>query len=266
MSEAVEKRRVSPRYPSVNLSDAIDLIAKVHASDRTHAVAREAAARNMGFAGLSGRSMSVIGSLLQYGLLQKMPESEVRVSDRAVSILHPDSSNERSQALKDALRDPPLFGELIDRFGDHVPSKDSLRSYLIKRGFQDRALPTIIRCYSESQRFASSSFELGVADEFSDVGKSDSLGMGDVTNVGPFQTGLRAERESARRVSTEGEVSRSARPSTVEIQGTLREDVFTVEEGSVTVVWPKQLSQESFDDISDWFEIILRKMKRAVLI
>ena len=44
----------------------------------------------------------------------------------------------------------------------------------------------------------------------------------------------------------------------------MNQDVFTLEEGDVTIQWPKVLSQESFKDFEDWLELIKRKAKRAV--
>ena len=45
----------------------------------------------------------------------------------------------------------------------------------------------------------------------------------------------------------------------------MKQDTFTLDEGNVTIQWPSQLSETSFDDLSDWLEIMARKMKRAVI-
>lgn len=44
----------------------------------------------------------------------------------------------------------------------------------------------------------------------------------------------------------------------------MNQDVFTLEEGDVTIQWPKTLSNASFQDLEDWLELIKRKAKRAV--
>ena len=43
-----------------------------------------------------------------------------------------------------------------------------------------------------------------------------------------------------------------------------KQDVFTLEEGPVVLQWPASLSPDSFEDLSGWWEIMLRKIKRSV--
>lgn len=42
-----------------------------------------------------------------------------------------------------------------------------------------------------------------------------------------------------------------------------KEDVFTLEEGSVVLQWPERLSDESVQDLEDWIQLIIRKAKRS---
>ena len=44
----------------------------------------------------------------------------------------------------------------------------------------------------------------------------------------------------------------------------MREDVFSLIEGPVTIQWPAALSPDSFQDLSDWFDIVKRKIGRSV--
>jgi hypothetical protein len=44
----------------------------------------------------------------------------------------------------------------------------------------------------------------------------------------------------------------------------VRQDLFSLPEGTVTVSWPASISQESFQDIADWLTILERKIKRSV--
>lgn len=44
----------------------------------------------------------------------------------------------------------------------------------------------------------------------------------------------------------------------------VRQDVFSLAEGTVTIQWPASLSQESFQDLSDWLAIVQRKIGRSV--
>lgn len=44
----------------------------------------------------------------------------------------------------------------------------------------------------------------------------------------------------------------------------MRQDVFSLAEGDVTIQWPASLSQESYVDLADWLDILKRKMARSV--
>jgi hypothetical protein len=45
---------------------------------------------------------------------------------------------------------------------------------------------------------------------------------------------------------------------------TMRQDVFSLAEGTVTIQWPSTLSPDSYQDFSDWLEILKRKIGRVV--
>jgi hypothetical protein len=40
--------------------------------------------------------------------------------------------------------------------------------------------------------------------------------------------------------------------------------VFSLAEGTVTIQWPSTLSPDSYQDFSDWLEILQRKIGRVV--
>jgi len=44
----------------------------------------------------------------------------------------------------------------------------------------------------------------------------------------------------------------------------LRQDVFSVPEGEISIPWPVSLSPESFEDVGDWLDILKRKIGRSV--
>lgn len=44
----------------------------------------------------------------------------------------------------------------------------------------------------------------------------------------------------------------------------LRQDVFSLSEGAVTIQWPTPLSPESIEDLQSWLEILKRKIARSV--
>ncbi|MEM7059309.1 MAG: hypothetical protein AAF557_17125 [Pseudomonadota bacterium] len=247
----VEKRRTSPSYPSVDLRDAIDLVGKVFDADRSYPIDREVAAKNMGFSGLTGRSMSILASLLQYRLLDKLPESQVKVSQTAVDILYPESPLDRSQAIQIAANGPKLFAELNEKFEGHMPSEENLSAFLLRKGFLDRALSPVIRSFVKTMEFVRG--EQAAREET--TGPTSGLEYGQPSDKGVSEISQLVEV---------GALANPGQDNSSTDSSSLRQDVFTVEEGSVTMIWPKKLSAESFEDISDWLEILLRKMKRSI--
>lgn len=155
----MNKRMRSPNYPSMPLDRAIDIIGRMFNDLRTSAVDREVAARSMGYTGVTGHSGKILSNLIQYGLLQKVGKNEVRVSSRAVEILHPDDAASKAKALMDAAFEPELFQELRDRFDEGVLSEAAIRSYLIKKGFTDAALQSAIRAYVDTYRYVEQCLE-----------------------------------------------------------------------------------------------------------
>lgn len=143
-------RSRSPSYPSTPLPEAIDMIKKIHQQERTNAINREVAAKALGYSGISGRSATVLANLAQYGLLERVGKSEIRVSARAVEILYPDDEKSRRTALWEAAQEPELFQKIFQRFTDGHPSRNSLEAFLIKEGFTDAAIPSAIRAFQET--------------------------------------------------------------------------------------------------------------------
>jgi len=147
-------RQRSPSYPSLSLEQAIELVGKLHKANRTSVVSRETAALDMGYAGLTGRSLTVLGSLAQYGLVEKAGKGDIKVTRRAVEILHPIEDAHRAEAIAEAAHSPALFRVLHERFPEGVPSENALRSFLIQQGFNDVALGPAIAAFRETNAFA----------------------------------------------------------------------------------------------------------------
>lgn len=143
----------SPSYPSQPLQRCVDLVSLIFKEDRTNPIDRETAVKHMGYAGLSGSSDKTLATLAQYGLLEKAGTGEVQVSQLAVSILHPDEPEERQEALRNSINSPSLFRQIGERFNDGVPSKAALESWLVREGYQNRAISPITRSYLDSMRY-----------------------------------------------------------------------------------------------------------------
>jgi hypothetical protein len=143
----------SPRYPSLSLVDAIERAKLIFEKERTSPATRVVIARALGYAGISGASAVVIGSLRQYGLLIGHGES-LRLSDLAVALIHaPMSSSEYLAAVRTAAQAPSLFAEIATHFGGNVPSDENLKYFLLKRAFSPEASVVAARAFKETIAF-----------------------------------------------------------------------------------------------------------------
>lgn len=142
--------RQSPGYPNFPLPKAVDLVRKIFAEDRRNSIDREVAAQHLGYSGLSGASDKALGSLGHYGLIEKSGKGQIRVSQIAVDILHPESPEGRRQALNLAAFNPTIFGEIRAHFSDGPPSEGALKSWLMREEFLDRAISPVTKAYLET--------------------------------------------------------------------------------------------------------------------
>jgi hypothetical protein len=147
-------RSNSPGYPNMSLPKAISAARKMFEADRRNPIDRVTAAKHIGYSGQSGASDKALGSLAHYGLTEKTGKGELRVSQLAVDIIHPDPTKpgSESRALWQAGMNPQVFKDLRSRFPDHV-SEDSLRSYLVREGFNNVAIPSVVSAFFENFRF-----------------------------------------------------------------------------------------------------------------
>lgn len=153
MSAQAPKPIRSPAYPNTNLSDAIGYVRKIEAAYRLSQVDREAAAKLIGYSGLSGPANQALASLAQYGLVERAGKGEMRVTARAQAILHPNSEEEKRSSLREAAFDPQLFQELRERWPNITPPEDGVVTYLNRQGFNQSAIKPAARAYLQTLAF-----------------------------------------------------------------------------------------------------------------
>ena len=149
-----QTRIQSPSYPIMSLEEAVGRVGKLYKLYRSSTMDRLDAAKNLGYAGATGPSNMALASLSAYGLLERVGKGEVRVTERARSILHSDSPDELAAALHEAAHSPTLYRELRERFPDIlVPPEDGVTSYLNRKGFNHTAVRPAARAYLQTMRY-----------------------------------------------------------------------------------------------------------------
>jgi len=143
----------SPNYPKINLETAVNKVDLVYKAEHTHPADREVVARDLNYTSLNGASLTTIGALNSYGLLETVGD-QLKVSEDTVTILElPKGHPERITALLRRANAPKLFAELQQEFGDSLPSDVNLRHSLIKRKFLPKGADEAIRVYRETKSF-----------------------------------------------------------------------------------------------------------------
>lgn len=174
-------RTNSPPHPTMSLPKSITAVGKIFSADRRNPVDREVAARHIGYTGKSGASDKALAALTHFGLTDKVGKGSVRVSQLAMDILHPDPTDPhgKERALLEAGMKPQLYKELRAHFPDHV-SEDTLRSYLLRIGFNSTSLPPAMSSYFETLRFLEQSKAFESAGKGGETGEeSDGQGADD---------------------------------------------------------------------------------------
>jgi hypothetical protein len=139
----------SPNCPQLTFQEAAEKGRLLYQREHTHPASKGVVAQSLGYSGLNGRSLSMIGAIRQYGLITG-PGDGMRVSDDAVAYFELPEGDERDAALKRMVFAPNVFAQIHAEFGDNLPSEPNLKHYLIKMGFLPKAAEDVIRVYREN--------------------------------------------------------------------------------------------------------------------
>lgn len=235
----------SPNYPAMSLPAAIEAVRKIYSKYSTHKADPAIIAKAIGYGGLNGASAAALSALKKFGLLEDVGK-ELKVSAFALGILvDPPGSVARAKAIVEASTMPQLFSDLQAEYGLSVPSDEILRSFMLKRGFAQSTVAGPIRTYRETMEFAAQAKALydGSVVQEGQIGEDFPPPQSPPPPATPVAGG--------KRTNTANEIS-------------MRQDVFSIEEGAVTIEWPAQLSVDSLKDIEDWLTIVKRKIARSV--
>jgi hypothetical protein len=137
----------SPNYPAIGLGPAAEHARDVYRSEGRSAVPMEALAQALKHGSLSGPARTKIGSLRQFGLLERISDGRYKLSRTGLELaLHGPSDPEYRAALRQAALNPKLFAELFREYGE--ASETTIKVHLIKDlGFSDDGAKKAARAF-----------------------------------------------------------------------------------------------------------------------
>jgi hypothetical protein len=147
---ARKKTHRSPKYPSMNLGDALVKARMVYDAERRVPTTEAVVMSHMGYqnpnTGPAGRAVS---ALKQYGLLEQQADGLYRISEPCFRYFElPENDPERQKILREAAVGPPIFKELLEQYPDQIPSDATLRSHLIlEKNFNSSVVDDLIRAF-----------------------------------------------------------------------------------------------------------------------
>ncbi|MEQ8769987.1 MAG: hypothetical protein RIB60_05710 [Phycisphaerales bacterium] len=286
----------SKAYPTADLAACVEHAQQIWDEHERKQLTLEEATQALGYKGVSGPSRSKISAMKQYGLLDEGAGNAVKLSKRAIDILHkPAGDPARAAALRDAVHDVEIFKRLLASHAD--ASVGAVSSHLLTEdGFTKVGADRAAKSFLESIKFAG----IGNGDTLSGSNgdKDESVpGEGDwvqwtsqgvaqfaaprlvkgFSEDGQFafvegtQTGI-PMGELTKELPPSPEVRPPPNPFASAGQGQAetppagsKQDVFTLDSGeSVTARWPDSITPDDFTDIKEWFKILERKIGRSV--
>lgn len=244
----IAKQRVrSPRYPAVSLPEAERMVNEVFQKDGMNPVDRESAVQHIGYSSLNGASATALASLKQYGLINDAGKGMLQVTALALDLIEPESDVGRADALNIAAFNPDLFASLKERFPEKIPSESNLRAHLLRQEFTSAAVKVVVPAYLETCEYLSqhavserSGLEDDVVEESPEISSKEppTMDQNTITSVPPAPTN---------RVIPVGD----------------KRMIFDAIEGEVAFTYPDNLSEDSIEDLEEWFALVVKRLRRA---
>lgn len=290
----------SPPFPFISLEKAIERAREFEAEYKKSAGRTANVLGVWGYTPKSSGGLQTIGALKAFGLVEDEgsgPDRKIKLTELALRILKDERPGKREEAIKDAALKPKAISEHWARWQHGRPPDVECRSELtLERGFTEDAAKRFIQVYDDTIRFSGVETSDKVADKLlAELDRMDSPKVGDFVQWQPggvlqFQEPRRvtAISETGDFVMVEGsatglpinEVSivpgkdtrSEPKTGTMVFSGNevkaavpnVRQDVWNLDEGAVTLQYPAKMSAASFEDFEAWINLQIKKIKRGI--
>ena len=253
MSENIDKapgrRDRSPPFPSLPLGVALARL------DSFESHFKRSAARPDNISSAWGLSKPyadrMVAALRYFGLLDYHgtgKERQIAISKAGRNFLQVQQDEVKQRLIKEAALRPKQISFFWNEWGDDRPSDSAcLDTLMFTHNFSENGAKDFLKVYDNTISFAG-------------LSKSDR-------SVAPDHgesAGNAPEGDSADDFERKDPPPQRPRRAQRQEGSGMKEDVFALTEGDVVLQWPELLSQESFEDLKAWADIVLRKIERQV--
>jgi len=239
-------KKRSPNYPSISLRDAVKLIKNAYPNIHRHKTDKASLVKMFGYSSLNGASLTTMGALNQYGLLEGRSDSIGISEDGETIAIDHVGSTLRIEALQRCSTNPSVFQDIAEEFGDHLPSDEIIRPFLLRNGFQSTTVDAPIRAYRETMDF--------VSEEISAYNET----------TGETLREIGEEIQAQSNEATSEAAPTEQKTNNISMAQGMTQDTFTLDEGQVLLQYPKQLSEDSLELLEMWFNLQLKKAKKKI--
>jgi hypothetical protein len=253
----VKKARIrSPNYPAISLVKAVQRAKELYGQFKHSSIPMGIVHGKWGYKPLSNDAYRIVSALKSYGLVDYEGDGEkrlVKLSDRARKIVggHP----EKDSLVRDAALNPPIYAEIWGKYkADGLPADEILQHYLQwEKGFNPDYIKNFIVDLRDTFSYAKLIADGIVEDgETGNVGEEDDDDAPSVGSLTPPETCV-IKTQSPKRT----ELSKGG-------PNIMTTAILPLDFGDVTLQCPSDLTADDYQDLKDWTEIQLRRIKRRI--
>jgi hypothetical protein len=136
------------------LEEALSRAIKMYQAERRHVARVEVAMGHIGYSSKSGAALQAMASLGYWGLIERPKDGYVVVSKDVEDYQFTPDANHKRALLRKFMLNPSLFAAMLDQYGSHLPSDQTITFELIQRGFAPSAAGACLSVFKKSLEFS----------------------------------------------------------------------------------------------------------------
>ena len=240
----------SPSYPYIDLDSAIAHVETIYNNEDRAPFTKEVFASHCGYKSYNGSAAKVLAALKKFKLIEKHSLG-FKLSDDALTIVAlkgVDTDGVRARKIEKSALSVGLFASLVEDIG-YSASETNLVAQLKMRGFTKDGAAKAAKTYLSTMALVASESGGYDASPEVDLAAEEEKEETPVPETNPQQP-----------IPTANQTSYSPPTSMADVHT----EVFNLDDGRVVIEYPNELSVESYEDLSDYMELFLRKLKRRI--